>query len=119
MSLYKKNLGRKGENLAANYLRRKGYKILDQNWSFERTEIDIIALHKKLLVFVEVKTRTSDLYGYPEEAVDQVKEENMINAAEAYLDVNKWEDDIRFDIVSVIIKGEKEEIYHIEDAIIP
>ena len=109
--------GSKGEKLACEFLENKGYKILEKNWRSGRYEIDIIAEEKNVLVFVEVKTRTNDYYGYPEESVNQTKQEHILHAAEDYLIRNDINKEIRFDIVSIMIKGNIQKIYHIEDAI--
>jgi putative endonuclease len=110
--------GSKGEKLAGEFLENKGYKILEKNWRSGRYEIDIIAEEKNVLVFVEVKTRTNDYYGYPEESVNKTKQEHILQAAEDYLIRNDINKEIRFDIVSIMIKGNIHKIYHIEDAIV-
>lgn len=113
------DLGKKGENIATAHLREKGYKILKQNWRYGKDEIDIIAEIDDFIVFVEVKTRSTDYFGYPEEAVDDKKERFLIRAADEYIiqkDINK---EARFDIISIIIDGNKQSIRHIEDAFYP
>ena len=109
--------GARGEKLAAEYLQQKGYRILEQNWRSGRLEIDIIAEQNNILVFVEVKTRSTDYYGYPEESVTDTKQEHILKAAEDYVILHNISNEIRFDIVSVIINPNFEKIYHIEDAI--
>jgi putative endonuclease len=111
--------GAEGEKLAAEYLQKKGYKVLDINWKYERCEIDIIAEKKGLIVFVEVKTRSGANYGWPEEAVNPAKQKNIAKAADAYLEEKNLDKEIRFDIISVIFRPSKTDIYHIEDAFIP
>lgn len=112
--------GAKGEETAANFLKRKGYTILAQNYKADRCEIDIIAKDKETLVFVEVKTRKSNAYGYPEEAVTPAKQRNMVRAAEVYIEENQWKGEIRFDIVSLVPHPEGTfSIYHICDAFVP
>jgi len=110
-------MGAKGEKLASDFLENKGFKILEKNWRSGRYEIDIIAEEKNILVFIEVKTRTSDYYGYPEESVNTTKQEHILKAAEDYVIMHNINKEIRFDIVSIIINGNIEKIYHIEDAI--
>ena len=110
-------IGSEGEKLAGEFLENKGYKILEKNWRSGRYEIDIIAEQMNVLVFVEVKTRTNDYYGYPEESVNQTKQEHILQAAEDYMIQNDIIKEIRFDIISIIIKGNIQKIYHIEDAI--
>jgi putative endonuclease len=109
-------IGRTGENIATEFLIKNGYEILERNWSSERTEIDIIAQKEEVVIFVEVKTRTGDFYGLPEDAVDEAKEENILDAAEAYLEIKDLDNEIRFDIISIILKSGKHEVYHIIDA---
>ncbi len=112
-------LGKKGELFAQEMLKNKGYKILDTNWRHDKDEIDIIAMDGDEMVIVEVKTRSTDYFGYPEDAVNNQKEGFLIRATEAYLEENDLDCDSRFDIVSVIIKNGKPEFYHIIDAFYP
>jgi len=112
-------LGKKGEELANQHLRNTGFSILHRNWRFKKDEVDIIAMDGNELVFVEVKTRSTSYFGEPEEAVDDRKQRLMIRAAEEY--INKYDigADIRFDIVSVIVEGNKNTIRHIREAFYP
>lgn len=112
-------LGKKGEDLATAYLVNKGYQILHRNWRHSRTEVDIIARIGNDWVFVEVKTRETDYFGYPEEAVDKAKQKQLQKAADSYVDANPIQGEIRFDIVAVILNNQKQEIHHIEDAFWP
>ncbi|MBL6963343.1 MAG: YraN family protein [Bacteroidetes bacterium] len=112
-------LGRKGEDLAAHYLQSKGYRLLHRNWVYEKDEIDLVCFHKDLLVFIEVKTRSSALYGHPEEAVSASKREKLLRVIDAYLNKYQIDQEIRIDILSILIQDNKEKIYHIEDAIAP
>lgn len=102
MSLLNKILGREGEDRAAQYLSRKGYSILERNYSTRAGEIDLIALHNETLVFVEVKTRTTDRYGAPELAVTPQKQRRMIMAALGYIKFKKLHQmPCRFDVVAI------------------
>ena len=102
MSLFKKTLGREGEDRAAQFLARKGYKILERNYSTRNGEIDLVALHKGEVVFVEVKTRTNDAYGAPELAVTLQKQRRMIKAALGYIKYKKLHQvPCRFDVVAI------------------
>ncbi|MEA3496606.1 MAG: YraN family protein [Bacteroidota bacterium] len=114
-----KSVGAKGEQFAAEYLKDKGYEILEMNWVAERCEVDIIAKYNSVIIFVEVKTRTNDFYGNPEEAVNEAKQENLMKVADAYLIENDLDNEIRFDIISIIWNKNRKDIYHIEDAIVP
>ena len=110
-----KDVGDKGEAIAANFLQKKGFVIIERNWRHKHLEVDIIASKGKKLHFVEVKTRTNTKYGHPEESISKAKMNHLKVAAEAYLFLNpKWEV-IQFDVISVMITKEKEEIFLIED----
>ena len=114
-------IGQKGEQLAAELLEKKGYKILHRNWRMGHLEMDIIAANKKDIVFAEVKTRTSTFCGQPEEAVDILKRKRMVAAANAYIKYYKEERNLRFDIIGILINkdGEIEQITHLENAFVP
>lgn len=110
-------LGKKGEEIAAEHLRGKGYHILHVNWKSGRLEIDIIARQKGTLVFVEVKTRSGQAFGMPEDAVNYIKEEHLRRAAENYLELfSPQTEALRFDIISITLTANKPmEIIHFED----
>ncbi len=110
-----KELGIEGEQLAKDYLKKNGWKIRETNYRFRRSEIDLIASKKDLLIFVEVKTRSNTTYGLPEQFVDEKKADNIMKAADHYIREHNWMSNIRFDIIS-IIKKERIELEHIEDA---
>lgn len=110
--------GKTGEQIAVNFLKTKGYEIIETNKRFGRAEIDIIAKNNDEYVFVEVKTRKNDLYGFPEEFVTDKKIEMMAKAAEMFSEQNQLTE-IRFDIISIIFSKKEFEIKHIEDAFIP
>ncbi|MGV3588059.1 MAG: YraN family protein [Adhaeribacter sp.] len=105
-----------GEEMAARFLTRKGYIILVRNFRYKRAEVDLIARINNLMVFVEVKTRTTLKHGYPEEFVTRRKVELFQEAAEEYIHQINWQHDIRFDIIAVTLSGEEYTCYHIEDA---
>jgi putative endonuclease len=111
----KAKIGKEGEQQAANYLQSKGYEILVRNYRFKHAEIDLIVKKESFIVFVEVKTRSYSFYGEPEAFVDSKKASTVIRAAENYTYENKYEGNIRFDIVSVKT-GVNPEIVHFEDA---
>jgi putative endonuclease len=110
------NLGKTGEGIAANYLLRKGYKILQENWRFGKNEIDLIALDGVTTVFVEVKARVTDNRGHPEQAVTITKQRAIKKVADAYL--YEYETiKIRFDIIAITFwPGAGTDIRHFEDA---
>ena len=109
-------LGEEGEKIAVNYLKSKGYLVHHTNWRMGHLEVDIVAEDGEELVFVEVKTRSSDDYGKPEEAVDEKKEKDLITAGGVYLESLSLEVAARFDIISIILKEEKSTLNHFEDA---
>ena len=109
--------GAAGERIAAHYLEQKGYIILTRNYRYKKAEVDIIARKENRLVFVEVKTRRAQNFGYPEESVTAKKESLFLQAAEEYIFQINWLDDIRFDIISITISADNApQIHHIEDA---
>jgi putative endonuclease len=116
----KKTIGRYGENLAKEYMQKKGYELVIKNFRYERAEIDLIFKDEKneVLIFTEVKTRTNKAFGEPEESVDFKKQEQLIKSAQGFLmdrpEYNEYEK--RFDIVSIYIKGNKEVITHLQNA---
>jgi len=108
--------GKAGEDLAAQFLSDKGYQVLARNYRFKRSEIDLIAQKDNCLVFVEVKLRTTDAFGYPEEFVNEKKATKIMEGADQYsYDVN-WKGNIRFDIVAIRQINGQTEVVQIEDA---
>ncbi len=106
-------MGSAGEKRAVSFLRKKGFNILKKNYSTPFGEIDIIAEDKGVIVFIEVKTRTSEEYGLPREAVDRRKQEKYYKTATFYLQrENKMENECRFDVVEI----ENKKINHIFNA---
>ena len=109
--------GRIGEEMALVFLRKKGFKILATNWRFRHLELDIIAKDGDMLVFVEVKMRSTALFGPPEDALSSQKVRHLLNAAEAYIFEKDYQGDSRFDVVSIISPyGKKAELEYFEDA---
>ena len=112
----KMETGSLGENLAAEFLVDKGFKIVARNHRWKHAEIDLIVQRDNWLVFVEVKTRSSNAYGEPESFVTDDQRRLIYGAAEDYIFDTDWQGNIRFDVVSVK-PGVKPEIVHFEDAI--
>lgn len=119
-----KAIGRLGESLAVNYLRRKGYRILGRNCRSKIGELDLIAAKGQALVFVEVKTRTNEAFGQPFEAVNKKKERKLLRLADGYLAysgvpslLNAFQE-TRIDIISILMSkdGHVKKIDHIKDA---
>lgn len=115
------NLGKWGEQQAAEYLQRKGYRICHRNWRMGHRDLDITALTPDggTLAIVEVKTRSHVDYATPEESVDWRKMRNLAVAANAYVRRYQLQCDIRFDVLSVVGDGTRAEIDHIENAFVP
>ncbi|MDX1913743.1 MAG: YraN family protein [Saprospiraceae bacterium] len=113
--------GALGEAAAAAMLAQKGWRIAERNWRSGRCEVDIIAwAQENLLVFVEVKTRSSEGFGGPEGAIDAKKQNMLARAAGLYMEQIGYEWEIRFDTVAVVIlQGQVHEIRHIEDVFFP
>lgn len=100
-------LGRDGEQAACDYLEDRGWTILERNYRFERSEVDIVAYDQACIVFIEVKTRTSTRFGYPDDSVDARKQRNVQKASMAWLYERKMEKSpIRFDVVGVVLEPE-------------
>ena len=112
-------LGRQGEEIALEHLRKLGYIILDKNWRAGRNELDIIARDKDFLVIVEVKSRQNSNFAEPEEAVTRDKQNALIRAANAYIYRKNVNLETRFDIISIIHNARETRINHIKDAFYP
>lgn len=114
------DLGKKGEELAVEFLEQNGYEIVERNWVFQKAEIDIIAQKENILAVIEVKTRSSLDFGLPQEFVKPKKIQLLLKAVNAY--INDGENDfidnceIRFDIIAIHKSGESFAIEHITDA---
>lgn len=109
-------LGKLGEEMAINYLRKNGYEILDINWRFQNAELDIICKIDSVIAVVEVKTRSSLEFGLPQEAITTKKIKLLTKALDQYLCVKNINHEARFDIISILKKGETYVIEHITDA---
>lgn len=110
------HLGKLGEDAAAAYLQQAGHVLLARNYRYRRAEIDLVTRDGKAVVFVEVKTRSSNSYGLPEETISRQKISLVQLAAEEYLYKNKLECPIRFDVVAVENNNGELKITHIKDA---
>ena len=99
-----KSVGDFGETSACTYLKHRGYKILERNYRNRGGEIDIIVEKGSYVVFVEVKTRNSEDFGAPSEAVNAVKQQKIANTAMAYIMQHRPDNDFRFDVIEVMYK---------------
>tara|TARA_B100000902_G_C27273165_1_gene897403 strand:- start:1352 stop:1714 length:363 start_codon:yes stop_codon:yes gene_type:complete len=112
-------LGIQGEQLVTEHLMARGYKIRDRNWRFGKDEIDIITIDGDEILFVEVKTRNSDFFGNPAEAVTRSKQAQLIKAANAYVEKHDLDLEVRFDVIGIIFNQEEQKMDRIEGAFIP
>jgi putative endonuclease len=113
------NLGKDGEELAAEHLKKSGYRILNRNWSSGKLEIDIIAENKDSIVFCEVKTRSEDFLVPPGAAVTREKQRSMVLCADTYIQRYHIDKECRFDVITIIKGPDSCQIEHIEDAFYP
>ena len=112
-------LGKWGEDLAAEYLQEKGYEILERDWKSGHYDLDIVAREGDTLVVVEVKTRRNRLFGDPEEAIDHKKLRSLQSAINHYIKSHPASRNVRFDIISIVgTIGSQPEIDHIKDVTI-
>jgi putative endonuclease len=115
----KQALGREGERLAELFLKQKGYQLVQRNYRCRGGEVDLIVLDRRIVVFVEVKTRTDHEFGNPLEGVAPRKQRRMILAAQLFLHEKKLhERDARFDVVGISWPGSKPVVEHIENAFV-
>ena len=109
-------IGKKGESLAADWLEKSGFTLLHHNWRHSHYEIDIIASRSNMLHFIEVKTRRSNRFGYPEESVSDRKMENLMQAAEEFLYRHPEWKKVQYDVLSITMgKNEEADFFLIED----
>ena len=109
-------LGRWGEDLAANYLEKKGYQIIERDWKSGHHDLDIVAKDGNTLVIIEVKTRRSRMFGNPEESIDYKKRQSLQSAINHYVKTHRTGGDVRFDIISIVgTIGSQPEVDHIID----
>lgn len=111
------DFGKIAEDLAAEYLQKNGYKVVKRNFRFQKAEIDIIAEKENLIIIVEVKARSTDAFILPQEAVTKAKIRSVVSAANHYLEEFNRNNEVRFDIISVLSDERKNLIIeHITDA---
>lgn len=111
------DLGQLGEDLAISFLKEEGYEIWATNYRFQKAEIDIIAHKENLLIVIEVKTRSSLAFGLPQDFIKPAKIKLLVKAVNQYVEENKIDLNIRFDIIAIHKKTEGVfDIEHIKDA---
>jgi len=107
--------GRRGEELARIYLQDRGFAILHQNWRHGHHEIDIVAVKNRVLHFVEVKTRCSVRYGFPESAVHPKKLRRLLRSADAFLRIYAPDREGQIDVLAIVLQGQAPDLLLIED----
>jgi len=107
--------GQQGENIALEYLKKKGFAVVRRNFRYRRAEVDLIMQKDKLLIFVEVKTRRDTSFGFPETFVSPEQAELIVAAADYYVRKIDWQRMIRFDIIAITLKPDLK-VEHFEDA---
>ncbi len=112
-------LGKEGERLAVALLKNKKHRILHQNFRYRRGEIDIISEFKNQLIATEVKTRETDVFGSPYSAVSKAKQRQIISVMNAFIQQSERAEEVRFDVISIVLGKRKTEIEHIESAFYP
>lgn len=109
-------LGKKGEELAVEFLENNGFTILETNWTFQKAEVDIIARIEDTLAIIEVKTRSSLEFGLPQDAVNSKKIKLLTKAVDNYVVENNLDLNVRFDIIAIHKEGKSFVIEHLIDA---
>lgn len=112
-------LGKQGERLAVNLLKKKNHTILHENFRYRRGEVDIISLHENRLIATEVKTRETAIFGSPFSAVSRGKQRQIISVMNAFIEQSQRKEEVRFDVISIVLGKQKTEIEHIEAAFYP
>lgn len=109
-------LGKKGEQLAVNFLVENGYDIVERNYRFNKAEVDIIAQKEDVLAIIEVKTRSTADFGNPQDFVKPKQIKNLVKAVDEYVTVNNLDVEVRFDIIAIVKEKKEFKIEHLEDA---
>lgn len=112
-------IGKIGEDLACQFYESQHYSIVERNWHFYHLEVDLIVENDDCLVFCEVKTRSSTVFGDPETFVTPEKQRHIIKAANAYVKMKNVVKEVRCDIVSIVICGDKHQLHFLPDAFKP
>ncbi|MFT5242906.1 MAG: putative endonuclease [Glaciecola sp.] len=109
-------LGKKGEELATDFLLKKGYDIIARNYIYQKAEVDIIAKKGDVLAIVEVKTRTSTDFGDPQQFLKPKQMQRIIKAVDFFVNDNEMDVDVRFDIIAIVLNNKGMSLEHLEDA---
>ena len=113
------DLGKKGEAIAFNFLKKQGYTILERNWVFGKGELDIVAIHDNHLVIVEVKTRSVYYHAETDDLLGKRKLHLLYETADKYVEMKNIEREVRYDLLIVIFHGDTWTVEHITDAFYP
>lgn len=109
-------LGKKGEQLAVDFLLKNDYQIIERNYRFEKAEVDIIAKKNDILAVIEVKTRSTVDFGNPQDFVKPKQIQRLVKAVDDYVNVNDLDVEVRFDIIAIVKAGSTFNIEHLENA---
>lgn len=109
-------LGKKGEQMAVDFLKKNGYDIVERNYRFDKAEVDIIARQQDILAIIEVKARSTADFGDPQDFVKPKQIKNLVKAVDEYVTVNDLDVEVRFDIIAVTKEGKLYKIEHLKDA---
>lgn len=109
-------LGKKGEQLAVDYLIKNNYTIVECNYRFDKAEVDIIAQKKGTMSIIEVKTRSTTDFGNPQDFVKPKQIQRLVKAVDEYVTVNDLDVEIRFDIIAIVKQGKSYNIEHLKNA---
>lgn len=110
------DLGQKGEELAVDFLLKQGYKILSRNYSFQKAEVDIIAQNEDVLAIVEVKTRSTNVFGNPQDFLKPKQIQRIVKAVDHFVTSHQLDVEVRFDIIAIVKNGNHFDIEHLENA---
>jgi putative endonuclease len=109
-------LGKKGEQLAVDFLLKNKYEIIERNYRFDKAEVDIIAQKDKILAIIEVKTRSTVDFGNPQDFVKPKQIKNLVKAVDEYINENDLDIEVRFDIIAIVKEKKGFSIEHLENA---
>jgi putative endonuclease len=109
-------LGKKGEQLAVNFLLKNNYDIVERNYRFDKAEVDIIAQKEGVLAIIEVKTRSTSDFGDPQDFVKPKQIQRLVKAVDEYVTVNDLDVEVRFDIIAIVKEGKGFNIEHLKNA---
>ncbi len=110
------DLGKKGEDMAVDFLLKNGYDIIARNYTYQKAEVDIIAQKEDILAVVEVKTRTSADFGDPQQFLKPKQMQRIIKAVDEFVNVNEMDVEVRFDIIAIVLNKKETTLEHLENA---